>query len=789
MMSKSNTIHPETVNKKIHPETESDRCDQPLLMRFDICLTGHDEASPLLDWLETQLKAHIKPPFTCTRNVSSSSTAYIVALTPNSWSCPSVLNVLATATCAGKRIGLVHLPLNESEYLYSSDVANVGNVSQIRVDLGVLLKTVSNEFSSVFTDCEVMSIRREPWAANAVIKHLIEMIGYGRKYSSQNQLAMHETALNEDVLSDCIFEGIAYDKTNDSLLGWYQIIAQFDNSCETAVFEVEYLSQSHHSLTSFKCANTVQWSPKENKIWQTPDDHVSWYNDERWKLNTDRVMSFCSGFYDPQNQTMLLTNSYYNSRATLVTEIARLQKKQFRYHMCVLGVQTEIAETASMFANIMHSRAQQSRKPRIMVLCDKVLIEKEISSHFSIVRRSGILIVFVTSATWQDTFILQSLDIAQAAGIQIILISQSDPRLQGHCIVPDIMKDAPAFVQSMDVLPFYRRSYEQNAFLDHIFTISSFTEAIIDDASLESYAHLGSSDPAVIDNKLFARIDLWTDTSELKLLQSGNWRYYEGKAGRGGHIWGWYQIDCLFHDDCGEMVMRVHYQSLDPGSVPSYLTISDFDWNPTDSSFAEANGGSWHGTRNTTDFNLVITNKFGDTIIHTAMPFVHHFFLSHIQREATDMCAFVASELRNVTKIGAKTRCWFDQKASEINKEGMYAGIVHSGAYVLFLTPSVFCSSYVLFELQSAKDLGKPIILLYNTDRESMGYVDIHELMAQAPKEHANLLTESQACLEYASEGEACVAFMYRLLAAGGYVDNMEEDGKVLGQALCSVSE
>jgi hypothetical protein len=220
--------------------------------------------------------------------------------------------------------------------------------------------------------------------------------------------------------------------------------------------------------------------------------------------------------------------------------------------------------------------------------------------------------------------------------------------------------------------------------------------------------------------------------------------------------------------------MLVHYQSRNPGSVPSYMSVTPFNWNADKQSFFQVDG-HWRGTRDE-EMNLSITNKFNDTIKHTAMPYVHHFFFSHIQREATDLCAFVTSELREVSKIGKKTRCWFDQKASEINKEGMYAGIQHSGAYVLFLSPSIWKSMYVMFELETAKKLNKTIILVHSADPASGSYTDLSTLMSQAPAEHASLLADCTVCLEYASEGEACKVFMGQLMEAGGYRDNLLDD-------------
>jgi hypothetical protein len=509
----------------------------------EVCIVGHSEASGLISWLREQLEALTQPALTCTADSTATVSAYVVVLTQNSWQSTEVKQALSRAIAEGKRICMVHLPLNETRYLYCSEVADVGDVNDIRVDLGQLLGSVPEEFSNLFAEFEVLSLRREPWVVRAVTLHIIEAIGYSRrKVAAQNKKVLVDVP---NYLRECIFEGVAWK--GEEAMGWYQIIAYFgeeiDSGAETGTvsMEVEYLSRSCYSVPSFTTTHSLSWtkSSSSSQITIKQDGEKSWYADERWVSNTQRIHSLCQGIFDLPSQTLLLSNKYCNAYNQNIQEEARLSKLKFRYHICVLGVASEIADTAITFSHVLRERAQTSRKPRIAVLCDR---EPEIEADDAIVSASGMVCVFVTPSVWKDSAVARCMRTARDNNISIILMSQSDPRLNGHCIVKDTMQGAPTDVKNQDVLPFYRRSYEQSALLDHVLKQAGYTEAVVDELSLPDQWKLGSSDPAVMENKLLTYIDSWNNTSELALLQQGQWRYYEGVAGRGKQIWGWYQI-------------------------------------------------------------------------------------------------------------------------------------------------------------------------------------------------------------------------------------------------------
>lgn len=95
-----------------------------------------------------------------------------------------------------------------------------------------------------------------------------------------------------------------------------------------------------------------------------------------------------------------------------------------------------------------------------------------------------------------------------------------------------------------------------------------------------------------------------------------------------------------------------------------------------------------------------LVNNYGDNLTFRPQPFVWHFFLSHIQRESSDMCGLLISCLHDRSTSGRHARAWYDNKAAAIvSKEAMELGVVHSKVFVLVLSPSILKSPYVKFEV------------------------------------------------------------------------------------------
>lgn len=760
---------------------------------YDVLITGHDETNDLIDFFQVILHHRTNPKLRSTRDVNKLglSRALLVVMSPNSWSSEAIISALNDAIEHSKRIVFVHLPLNDSYYSHDSSVF-LKNRINLEVDLSRLLSTVPKQFAFLFEEIEVISLRYEAWVIDSVNSHIIESLGYIRRLDSSaaclffpfssytskrknitTQRSSFPDKIEDFYLKEQLYEGYAFDKRRDTLLGWYQILSS-PNEDQTVKFSVQYLSQSVTSIPSFSYTHEMHWKEADG-TWTVKQIEGDWYTDDRWESSQGNEGY---GSLNTSNYTLELANEYSSGGASIhVSDQTVLYRCSFLYHFCLLGVINEIADTAATFANVIYERALQSRKPKIVTLCSAEYENLDNNHQEEFLLKSATIVVFITPSIWTDAKVLHQLKLAKENNIPIILISQSDPRLIGHCNIPEVMKSAPEDLQQLDVLPFYRRSYEQNALLDYVLLQAGFIEAIPIDLTLQDMWKASSLDFSLMETKLLSYIDNWDDTNEIDILEKGNWIYYEGTAQRGGTVWGRYQLDGIFHDERKEFILLINFQSENPRSFPSYMKVTTFDWNPEVSQFRENTpDGHWIGVRDTDSRDLITRNKFNDTITHKAMPFVYHFFLSHIQRECTDLCAFVTSELIKMSKVGKKIRCWFDQKASQINKASMYNGIKYSGAYVLFLSSSIWKSIYVMFELSIAKQLQKPIILIYNTNKQSKSYINLDDLMEQAPNEHKNLLQECNELIHFHSVGIERNLFIRKLVLACGYHENLQDD-------------
>ena len=56
---------------------------------------------------------------------------------------------------------------------------------------------------------------------------------------------------------------------------------------------------------------------------------------------------------------------------------------------------------------------------------------------------------------------------------------------------------------------------------------------------------------------------------------------------------------------------------------------------------------------------------------------------------------------------------WYDNRASDLTKEGMLKGIERAAAFVLFLSTDVLQRPYCQLEIRHALALKKPIVLLH----------------------------------------------------------------------------
>ena len=58
-------------------------------------------------------------------------------------------------------------------------------------------------------------------------------------------------------------------------------------------------------------------------------------------------------------------------------------------------------------------------------------------------------------------------------------------------------------------------------------------------------------------------------------------------------------------------------------------------------------------------------------------------------------------------------RCWYDNRASDLTKDGMLKGIEEAAALLLFLSAGVLERPYCQMEIRHALALKKPVVLIH----------------------------------------------------------------------------
>jgi hypothetical protein len=116
-----------------------------------------------------------------------------------------------------------------------------------------------------------------------------------------------------------------------------------------------------------------------------------------------------------------------------------------------------------------------------------------------------------------------------------------------------------------------------------------------------------------------------------------------------------------------------------------------------------------------------------------------HVFISHSQGTGGDQAAMLHLELE---KLGLKT--WYDQSDEDVTKEGMREGLEQSLAVLLFLSAGVLSRPFVQFEVRTAMDLGKPIILVHETDARH-GAFDFGKEKAETPMDLHHLFDDIES--------------------------------------------
>ena len=89
----------------------------------------------------------------------------------------------------------------------------------------------------------------------------------------------------------------------------------------------------------------------------------------------------------------------------------------------------------------------------------------------------------------------------------------------------------------------------------------------------------------------------------------------------------------------------------------------------------------------------------------------HHFFLSHKQANGGQTMAWLEGKLS-----GRDLFSWYDNMQDDRSEAGMMAGVEGSAVFLLFLTEGCIERYFVQAEMRQAFKLGKPFMLMYETD-------------------------------------------------------------------------
>ena len=70
-----------------------------------------------------------------------------------------------------------------------------------------------------------------------------------------------------------------------------------------------------------------------------------------------------------------------------------------------------------------------------------------------------------------------------------------------------------------------------------------------------------------------------------------------------------------------------------------------------------------------------------------------------------------------------RAQVWYDNRASDLTKEGMLKGIEQAAAFILFLSADVLNRPYCQMEIRHALALKKPMVLLHGELRAQCVHV------------------------------------------------------------------
>ena len=73
----------------------------------------------------------------------------------------------------------------------------------------------------------------------------------------------------------------------------------------------------------------------------------------------------------------------------------------------------------------------------------------------------------------------------------------------------------------------------------------------------------------------------------------------------------------------------------------------------------------------------------------------------------------LSSHLISCVSARGDPQVWYDNRASDLTKEGMLKGIEQAAAFILFLSVDVLQRPYCQMEIRHALALKKPMVLLH----------------------------------------------------------------------------
>ncbi|GFR49547.1 hypothetical protein Agub_g11591 [Astrephomene gubernaculifera] len=138
-------------------------------------------------------------------------------------------------------------------------------------------------------------------------------------------------------------------------------------------------------------------------------------------------------------------------------------------------------------------------------------------------------------------------------------------------------------------------------------------------------------------------------------------------------------------------------------------------------------------------------------------------FLSHYQGNAGNTVMSLKALLESASP---GLRCWLD-KDEDATEAGMRRGVAGSRHYLLFLTQGVLTRPFVQLEAREALALGKPVILVHETDPRFGAAPGFNDYVSEAPPDLKPIFNLANSIPWYREEEFRLVSIKKILQAAG----------------------